>query len=390
MFLYINSFKKHFAVIAALLLSAPVWAAGAPASNPLYNPLAMLLISVMLILLIVIGILANVLMGAADISLSKWKKGKETEKNQVTRQIVAIFICLMMLSVPSIAQDNAGNVQAASSIAGLSIPLFYTMIAIVFLELSVILVLLVNVRFLIRSQKEKLDVIEMKEAIVRKPKISWWNRFNKFKPLEQEGDIDLGHEYDGIRELNNRLPPWWIYGFYATIIFAAIYLWRYHVSHSAPLSREEYAIAVEKADEKVKEYLKQKGEAVDENTVAMLGGADISEGKKSFQVSCISCHNEGGGGNVGPNLTDDYWLHGGDIKSIFKTIKYGINAMPTWQNSYSNRQIAQLASYVKSLHGTNPANAKAAQGELYKEGASTINPKPDSSALKKNNIVASK
>ena len=119
----------------------------------------------MLILLIVIGILANVLTGAADISFLKWKKRKETEKNPATGQIVAIFICLMMLSAPGFAQDSAGNVQAASTIAGLSTPLFYTMIAIVFLELSVILVLLVNVRFLIRSQKEKLDVIDMDHYI---------------------------------------------------------------------------------------------------------------------------------------------------------------------------------------------------------------------------------
>jgi cytochrome c oxidase cbb3-type subunit 3 len=230
----------------------------------------------------------------------------------------------------------------------------------------------------------------MKEVVARKPKISWWIRFNKFKPLEQEGDLDLGHDYDGIRELNNRLPPWWIYGFYLTIVFAAIYLWRYHVAHSAPLSKEEYEIAVQRADENVKKYLKQRGEAVDENTVTMLGEADVAEGKKIFQVACIACHSEGGAGNVGPNLTDDYWLHGGDIKSVFKTIKYGINAMPTWQNAYSNKQIAQLASYVKSLHGTNPANAKAPQGELYKDESTGPKAKTDSSAAKKDNTVARK
>jgi len=344
----------------------------------------------MFILLIVIGILANVLIGAADISFLKWKKKKEAEKKPAIHQIVAVFIGFMMLSQPIFAQNSTGNVQTASTIGGLSASLFYIMITVIFLELSVILVMLINVRLLIRSQKEKMDIIEMKEAIVRKPRISWWNRFNKFKPIEQEDAIDLGHEYDGIRELNNRLPPWWIYGFYLTIVFAAIYLWRYHVSHSAPLSKEEYDIAVQKADEKVSDYLKQKGEAIDENTVAMLGDADIREGKRIFQVSCVSCHNEGGGGNVGPNLTDDYWLHGGDIKSVFKTIKYGINAMPTWQNSYSNKQIAQLSSYVKSLHGTNPSNAKAPQGELYKEEPTNTKPKPDSSTVKKDNTVAVK
>jgi cytochrome c oxidase cbb3-type subunit 3 len=387
---FIRPFKKHLTFITALSLSTPVWAAGPPGSNPLYNSLAILLVSVMVILLIVIAILANVLMGAADISLLKWKKTKEAEKKPPIRQVVAVFIGLMVISPSIFAQNNAGNVQTVPTIGGLPPSVFYIMITIIFLELTVILTLLINVRFLIRSQKEKLDVIEMKDAIMRRPKVTWWGRFNKFKPIEQESDLDLGHEYDGIRELNNRLPPWWIYGFYLTIIFAAIYLWRYHVSQTAPLSKEEYDIAVQKADEQVRDYLKQKGETVDENTVAMLGDADITEGKKVFQASCISCHNEGGGGNVGPNLTDDYWLHGGDIKSIFKTIKYGINAMPTWQTSYSNKQIAQLASYVKSLHGTNPPNAKAPQGELYKEESTNSKPKPDSSAVKKDNTVASK
>ena len=336
----------------------------------------------MFILLIVIAILANVLIGAADINFLKWKKKKEIERKPAVSQIVAVFIGLMMIAPAIYAQDSTTSVQAASTVGGLSPSTFYIMITIIFLELTVILVLLINVRLLLATQKEKLDVIEMTAAIAKGPKISWWNRFNRFKPIEQESDLDLGHEYDGIRELNNRLPPWWIYGFYITILFAGIYLWRFHVSHTAPLSGEEYNIAVQKADEKVKEYLKQKGETVNENTVTMLGEADVSEGKKIFQVVCITCHNEGGAGNVGPNLTDDYWLHGADIKSIFKTIKYGINAMPSWQNSYSNKQIAQLTSYVKSLHGTKPANAKAPQGELIEEAPVEKKSNADSVAVK--------
>jgi cytochrome c oxidase cbb3-type subunit 3 len=389
MFLFRRSSKKYLSIVAALLPAAPALAAGAPGANPLFNPLAILLISVMFILLIVIGILGNVLIGAADVSFLKWKKKKEAERKITTSKVVAVFIGLIISTAVS-AQNGAGNVQAASTIGGLSPSIFYLMVGIVIVELFIILVLLINVRFLIQSQKEGTGVIEMKEAVIRRPKVSWWIRFNKFKPIEQESDIDLGHEYDGIRELNNRLPPWWIYGFYLTIIFAMVYLWRYHVSHTAPLSKEEYEIAVRSADERVKEYLKLKGEAVNENTVTMLGEADIAEGKKIFQVACIACHNQGGAGNVGPNLTDDYWLHGGDIRSIFKTIKYGANAMPTWQNSYSNKQIAQLTSYVKSLHGTNPSNAKAPQGEFYKEESASPKPKTDSSAVKKDNEVASK
>jgi len=386
-----KKFLKPLAVIAALLTSLPVWAAGPPAENPLNNPFAVLLISVMIILLIAIGILANILIGAADITLVKWKK-KEASKKSAVGQAAAIFIGIMLLNISAFAQGATTAPAASATIGGLTPSAFYTVVSIIFLELLVILVLLINIRMLLKSQKEAIvvgeTVIEVEPVVARKPRLSWWSRFNKFRTMEQESDIDLGHNYDGIRELDNRLPPWWIYGFYVTIVFAEIYLWRYHVSNSAPLSKEEYEIAVQKADEKVQDYLKQKGETVDENNVVMLGSADISEGKRMFQISCVACHNEGGAGNVGPNLTDDYWLHGGDIKSVFKTIKYGFNAMPTWQNSYSNKQIAQLSSYVKSLHGSNPANAKAPQGELYKDDASTPKPTTDSSATKKESKVA--
>ncbi|HRG93097.1 MAG TPA: cbb3-type cytochrome c oxidase N-terminal domain-containing protein, partial [Chitinophagaceae bacterium] len=182
----------------------------------------------------------------------------------------------------------------------------------------------------------------------------------------------LGHDYDGIRELNNRLPPWWLYGFYLCIIFAVVYLWRFHVSHTGPSSKEEFETSIAKADLRVKEYLKKKGDAVDENTVKMLTAAeDIAAGKAIFTdpSKCPACHGADGGGNaVGPNLTDDYWIYGGNIKDIFKTIKYGTNkGMRSWKDDLSAKQMAQVSSYVKSLKGTKPANPKDPQGDLYKE-----------------------
>jgi cytochrome c oxidase cbb3-type subunit 3 len=387
-----KKFLRALGVFAALVISIPAWAAGPPAENPLSNPFAILLISIMIILLIAIGILANILIGAGDITLLKWKKQNQGSKKTAITHAAAIFLGFMMLNISAIAQDGVAVTQASATIGGLAPSAFYIMISIIFLELLVILVLLINIRMLLKSERVSLVVgetaVEAQPVVASKPRLSWWSRFNKFRTLEQEGDLDLGHNYDGIRELDNRLPPWWIYGFYVTIVFAAIYLWRYHVSHAAPLSKEEYEIAVQKADQKVQDYLKQKGESVDENNVAMLGSTDIAEGKKIFQISCIACHSEGGAGNVGPNLTDDYWIHGGDIKSVFKTIKYGINAMPTWQNAYNNKQIAQLSSYVKSLHGTNPPNAKAPQGELFKDDTSIPKPTADSTATKKESKVA--
>lgn len=400
MFLLKRKCLKLFTVFAALFLTIPVWAAGPPATNPLNNPLAVLLISVMVILLIAIAILASILIGAADITVLKRKK--ETAKKSIARQAAAIFIGFMLLSTAVIAQDKAAinSVETVTTIGGLSSSTFYIMVSIIFLELLVILVLLINIRVLLSSQKKALVNAEAPEqALTAKPKMNWWSWFNKFKPIEQEAGLDLGHDYDGIRELNNRLPPWWLYGFYATIIIGAIYLWRYHVAHTAPLSGEEYEIAVQKGEQQKNEYLKAKGEAIDENSIAMLGQEDIEEGKKIFTnpVKCAMCHGADASGfvngspGVGPNLTDDYWIHGGDIKSVFKTIKYGIDGkgMPEWKSSLTAKQMAQLASFVKSVRGTHPAKGKAPDGQLYKEDISGPKPTADS-ATKKDNKVAVK
>jgi cytochrome c oxidase cbb3-type subunit III len=405
MFYYINKLivKRKISRVAIMLLALltvatqPVWAAGPPAESPFSNPLVIVMISFMVVLLIIIAILGNILLGTAELKLNKWKK--DQEKKRAGIQVAAILTGLLLLGNSLMAQNTTdANAQSGNSVsntvAGMSTSTFYVMAAVIFLELIVILGLLLNIRGLLKVEKEKAFAETTEGAAAtaapKKKQLNWWDKFNKFRPVEQEADLDLGHNYDGIRELDNRLPPWWLWGFYITIVFGAIYLYRYHISHSAPLSHEEYTIAVEKADQEVKEYLKQKGETIDENTVTMLGADDIAAGKKIFETSCVTCHNPGGAGNVGPNLTDDYWLHGGDIKSVFKTIKYGFNAMPTWQNTYSNKQIAELASYVKSLHGTNPPNPKAPQGELYKEDNTATPAKTDSTTVKKDSAALTK
>ncbi len=339
----------------------PVYAAGSPSSSLLSNPLAVTLLILMALLLLIIGLLANLLLGTADYKITKDKKEEKSSVGTGTLTVVLLFV-----STGLFAQDQKEVTAAASTIGGMSTTSFYVMTSVLFLELFVILALLINIRMLLNTQK-----LKQAPAVKKKPAFNWWNRLNSFKPVEQEADIDLGHDYDGIRELDNRLPPWWIYGFYLTIVIAGIYLWRFHVSHSGPSSLQEYETSVAQAEQKIKEYLKQKGESVDENTVTLLtAAADIAEGKKIFIASCANCHKPSGAGDVGPNLTDDYWMHGNDIKSVFKTIRYGINAMPQWQNSYSNKQIAQVSSFIKTLHGTNPENPKAPQGELIKEEGS--------------------
>lgn len=379
--------KYTIGLVATLIIMAlqPAWAAGPPAPSIFDNTLAVAMITLMLLLLIIIGILGNILIGSADY------KSKKTKSSNISgKTIASVLLIFLLLSAPTLfAQDNStSSPEAVSTIGGMAASTFYIMAAVIFLELTVIIVLLFNIKFLLRKEEEKLVTAEELETI-KKTRLTWWDRFNKLRPVSQEADLDLGHEYDGIRELNNRLPPWWLYGFYATILFAGIYLWRYHISHTGPSSKEEYERSVAAAEIKINEYLKLKGESVDENTVSLLTGAeDIAAGKKIFTISCATCHKETGAGDVGPNLTDDYWLHGNNIKDIFKTIRYGINAMPQWQNQYSNKQIAQVASYVKSLHGTNPSNPKAPQGTLQKEEEPAEQvPATDSTAAEKKLVM---
>lgn len=323
------------------------------------NSTAILLLVVMFILLIVIGLLGNVLYGLAQVKYRREKKENDASKAGL------LGIILLLSAGVANAQDAAAPV-ASGGVAGMSYTSFFLMLFVLTLELIIILAMLLQIRLMLRVEKtaDAADAVPVKkESAIRK----WWGKANAFNPVEKEADIMLDHNYDGIRELDNRLPPWWLYGFYATIIFSVIYLWRAEVSHAAPNGVEEYKASVEKAQKEVAAYLALKGESVDENTVEMLtDAADLAAGKANFVTSCAACHLATGAGSVGPNLTDDYWMHGGDIKSIFKTIRYGINAMPSWQNTYSNKQIAQMASYIETLKGTNPPNAKAPQGELYK------------------------
>lgn len=361
-------------VCAVLLFSPAAWAEGPPAPSLFSNTLGVMLIVIMFILLIVIAILANVLIGAAQFKFKERNKDKKAGLHAVL-----LLLLLLPASITFGQEWTAAAPKADTSIGGLPASTFYVMITIIFLELLVVIAMLINIKFLIRKEKERTAETEAVAAVAKEKRIGWWDRFNKLRPVSQEAELDTGHEYDGIRELNNKLPPWWLYGFYLSIIFAVVYLWRFHVSHAGPSSEQEYQLSVARADLRIQAYLKAKGDAVDENTVVMLTDKnDLEEGRIIYMKSCATCHTETGAGNVGPNLTDDYWLHGNDIKSIFKTIRYGINAMPQWQNSYSNRQMAQVASYVKSLHGTNPPNAKAPQGNEMKDEA----PVADSTAAK--------
>lgn len=380
----LNKAYRSLLTGAVLLCAAPAALAaggGQPAKeSSMYDPFVITVIIIMLILLLAIGLLANVVMGAASYYYQK-EKEREREKSGASAAAVITTVVLLLFTAPVFAQagetvaEATATVQTTGSFGGLSPTAFYFIVGVIGVELLVVFMLLYQLRVFLAKEKLQQDLATQ---VIKKPRVSLWDKMNKLKPIEQEGQIDLGHDYDGIRELDNRLPPWWLYGFYASIIFAVVYVWRFHVSHTAPSSTEELQIAMVKAEEQKVLYLKKSANNVDENTVKVLtDAAEIAGGEKVFIQNCAACHGKAGEGSVGPNLTDDYWLHGGSVKDVFKSIKYGWpeKGMRSWKDDLSPMQIAQVSSYIKSIHGTNPPNAKAQQGELYKEeGSENTNP----------------
>jgi len=186
-------------------------------------------------------------------------------------------------------------------------------------------------------------------------------------PIEEEEAILTDHDYDGIRELDNNLPPWWKYLFYVTIVFAVVYLYYYHVSATGKLQIEEYTQELAIAEKEKEAYMKLAANSIDETNVKLSDEKGIEKGQALYQQNCAACHGAAGEGGVGPNLTDPYWIHGGGIKNVFKTIKYGVpqKGMISWKAQLSPSAMQDVASYIISIQGTNPANGKEPQGDLY-------------------------
>lgn len=221
-------------------------------------------------------------------------------------------------------------------------------------------------------EEKKVDKVALK-AEKKAARAERINKIFSLKPLSEEQSLIIPHEYDGIQELNNPTPGWFMYLFYATIIFAVSYLLIYHVFGIGQLQYDEYKTEMAVAAKEKAAYLAKSADNVDENTVKLSTDVTaLAAGKATFEGKCAPCHGNNGQGVVGPNLTDDYWLHGNRINDIFKTIKYGVQSkgMPTWESQLTPKQISDVANYVKSLHGSNPANPKEPQGTKMAENDS--------------------
>jgi len=205
--------------------------------------------------------------------------------------------------------------------------------------------------------------------LIKRPLRVFTNYMTRLSPMEKEQELLLHHDYDGIRELDNKIPPWFHFLFYGTITWAIIYMLVFHVFGDGQIQVNEYQTEIRQASLE-REILIKTGAFLNEETVVELKDpAALSEGKEIFTKNCVSCHGSDGGGVVGPNLTDDYWIHGGGIKNIFTTIKYGVPAkgMISWQTQLDPKKMQEVASYIISLHGTTPANPKAPEGSKWEE-----------------------
>lgn len=288
----------------------------------------------------------------------------------------ALFILFGVLGV-----ENVQAQQVAKSFWDdpFSHPMLHTYVVLAFISVTIILtvivcILLIRIVSMLSQQMEKLRVEAKGKMYVPEP--AWWERLaqklNASVPVAQEKKIELDHNYDGIRELDNHLPPWWKWLFYASIVWSVIYLGVYHLSYSLPLQEQEYENDLAKAAEAQQRFqASQPVASIDESALVYEAEPKILEaGKAVFtRNACGSCHgNTGGGNSIGPNLTDEYWLHGGGIKNVFNTIKTGVveKGMPAWGKAMSPTDVRNVAFYVMSLEGTKPVNPKAPQGQLYK------------------------
>lgn len=213
-----------------------------------------------------------------------------------------------------------------------------------------------------------------KDGVVPEAPNAWFKKilksWTKAKDIEEEQEIILDHNYDGIKELDNSLPPWWVYMFYITIVFAVVYLIRFEIM-GGDTPEMEYEKAVAQARMEVNKYKANSPDVFNIDDLKLLTDAsDLKRGKAVFNLNCASCHLADGGGSIGPNLTDEYWILGGGIKNVFNTVYNGGRngkGMIAWNKTLKAEDIAKVSSYVISLQGTTPAKAKAPQGEKWEE-----------------------
>ncbi|AOW10905.1 cbb3-type cytochrome c oxidase N-terminal domain-containing protein [Flavobacterium gilvum] len=290
-------------------------------------------------------------------------------KKLIPPYIRVLFIFFSVLGAMEYFIDS-GNQPAFIKYPMVAVFLFVLLFLLIAIEVTLNAVNAITYRLLSDEEKARLaheDTLSLKEKTWYK---NLMQRLTRTVPIEDEKELLMDHDYDGIKELDNNLPPWWVYLFYACIIFAVVYLVRFEVL-GAPDQEAELKSEMAQAKIEVAEYMKTAPDLMDEKTVTLLTDpADLDKGKAIFQTNCVACHRADAGGQIGPNLTDDHWILGGGIKNLFHTITNGGRdgkGMIAWKGTLKPKEIQAVASYVISLKGSNPKDPKAPDGEIWVE-----------------------
>lgn len=353
---------KFILLMAFLLPSILVLGQGANDKPEPLNMVATIIIVIAVVLALVIWGLGNIL---TTLSQEVMKKNKN--KTGITILLIGLFSS-SFLSLNAQETAIAKEVVAAPNYGGLDATSFWILIFVIFIEIITILFLLFNIK---RIQSELSDdIVQLTDFNLSE----WWKKINnkyftRAIPVEREKDILIDHDYDGIQELDNSLPPWWKYGFYITIIVSVFYMFYFHLGGPGKNPTQEYELEMEKAEFAIAKHNAASPNKIDENNIVMPSATGIAAGEKIYHTACWPCHGKAGEGTVGPNLTDKFWIHKGSLTDIYLSIKHGYpdKGMPAWEKNYSPGEIVDLVGYIKSIAGSNPPGAKLPEGEVYND-----------------------
>jgi cytochrome c oxidase cbb3-type subunit 3 len=286
---------------------------------------------------------------------------------------------------------DSGDRPAFIKYPMISVFLFAFLFILIAIEITLSAVNRIMYQLMTPEEKAKLDY----ENSLSLQESTWFKnlmqKLTKTQPIEKEGDLLMDHDYDGIKELDNNLPPWWVSLFYIGIAFGIIYFARYEV-FGGDDQETELKIEMAQAKVDVEEYLKTAPDLMDEKSVVLLTDApSLDAGKEIFTTNCAACHRADAGGQIGPNLTDNHWILGGGIKNLFHTITNGGRdgkGMISWKGTLKPKEIQKVASYILSLQGSNPKDPKAPDGEIWVDEsapktAAAADTKKDTTEVKK-------